>query len=613
MENTERLEKLFNNHAQYAIPSYQRGYAWEKSHIEEFLDDLEYASDGDNGVHEHFFGSILLALPSSHTDTDIKIIDGQQRITTTLLFLVCARNFFYTQKDNSTKIAEYYERLEKIIYATPANTDPNLNKPRLTLSKPNKNLFLSIVRHRSTIDPIADISNNSSVLLANAYKTLYKWINKKAGIDSTDAQPKIDIDASAKIINNFVNTLIGKFVLYPCNCRNESEAYRIFNLVNNRGTKLNDSDLIKSFLFGALSSNNVSDSDLDSYDAIWNEMRQYVTNKQTADYDLDRYLYHHLLAFYSSYFPTSNTSSVRLKQKRMYHLYEQLVKKHHIAPQDIITSLREWSYTLSQLRVPTEVNFIQKDNVIHYLKKIKGVNAVFVYPVILAGYKQYWKSKNYKDFEALVMLCFKYHIRMKVIGTSISLSDYQDIMHKIMTNVNSNDSIAEIIDNLISDREKYPRDGTIKANLQEFRVKNSQLAIALLEEIESLYRKTRSPYNVSIEHIMPKNPSSWIQYIIDKNDGVSNKSEAIEFHRQHYALLGNLTLLPSNINKLISDKSFDKKKLEYAKHKTFKMTEQLSHIPIWNGDAISTRQDILAKDLVSAIDLKKIAHELKLS
>lgn len=618
MENTKQLKTLFNNHAEYALPSYQRGYAWEKNNIGEFLDDLEYVSDDDNGIHEHFFGSILLASPDNPTDTDIKIIDGQQRITTSLLFLVCARNFFYAQKDNSTKAAEYYEKLEKIIYTTPINLDPNLNKPRLTLSKPNKNFFLSIVRRRSRVDP-ADIidssSNDSNVRLSDAYNAIYRWIDEKSNVDSTNTQSKVDIDASVKTIYNFFNTLISKFVIYPCRCRDESEAYRIFNLVNNRGTKLSDSDLIKSFLFGKLASNNdISEADLDSYDSSWNEMRQYVTSKQAANYDIDRYLYHHLLAFYSKTLDPSSDNSANLKQKHMYDLYEKLIKKHHISPQDIITNLREWSYTLNQLRNPTEVNFLQKDNVIHYLKKIKSVNAVFVYPAILAGYKHYWKSKNYKEFEALVMLCFKYHVRIKVIGTSISLGDYQNEMNKIMRYVTSGTPMVTIIDNLINEPEKYPDNEVIKANIQNLRIKSSRLAIAILEEIESQHRKTRSPYNVSIEHVMPKNLTpSWTKYIVDNNDIISNQSEAQAFHRQHCTLLGNLALLPSNINISISDKQFDKKKIEYAKHETFKMTEPLSRIPVWNGEAIIARQKILANELVSAIDLKNIIRDLKLS
>lgn len=617
MENTKQLKTLFNNHVQYALPSYQRGYAWEKDNIEEFLDDLEYVSDNDNGVHEHFFGSILLASPENPTDAETKIIDGQQRITTSLLFLVCARNFFYAQKDNSLKADEYYEKLEKIIYAPPINPDPNLNKPRLTLSKPNKNFFLSIVRHRSRVDP-ADIidssSNDSNVRLSDAYNAIYDWIDKKSNTNSTNTQSKLDIDLSIKTIYNFFNTLINKFVIYPCRCRDESEAYRIFNLVNNRGTKLSDSDLIKSYLFGKLASNNdISEADLDSYDSSWNEMRQYVTSKQAANYDIDRYLYHYLLAFHSPSLDPSPDSSVNLKQKHMYDLYEKLIKKHHTTPQNMITHLREWSYTLNQLRNPTEVNFLQKDNVIHYLKKIKSINAVFVYPAILAGYKHYWKSKNYKDFEALIMLCFKYHVRIKVIGTSISLGDYQNEMNKIMRRVISNTSVAQIIKGLIEDPQRYPPDDIIQANLQNLRIKSSKLAIALLEEIESQHRKTRSPYNVSIEHIMPKNlTTDWKKYLVANDDTISNQSEAQAFHRQHHTLLGNLTLLPSNINISISDKSFDKKKTEYAKHETFKMTDLVSRIPVWNSDALMAHQTRLAKELVSAINLKNIISNLNL-
>ena len=132
MDKTERLAVLFDNHSQYALPSYQRGYAWKTTQVDDFLTDLAYINDNNNSIQEHFFGSILLAPPNIASDKTIKIVDGQQRVTTSVLFLICARNFFHTHKDNSARAAKYLERLEKIIYTPPINSDTNLNKPRLT-------------------------------------------------------------------------------------------------------------------------------------------------------------------------------------------------------------------------------------------------------------------------------------------------------------------------------------------------------------------------------------------------------------------------------------------------------------------------------------------------
>lgn len=613
MEKAKPLSTLFDNHSQYSLPSYQRGYAWEKSHIEDFLSDLEHVN---NRIGEHFFGFTLLAPPTSTSDKTIKIIDGQQRITTSILFLICARNFFYEHKDNFTLAAKYFKKLEKIIYVPPTNSDPNLNKPRLTLSKPNKAFFLKILRQRLTTNPHHSnvTRNDSNVRLDYAYRTMCSWIKKQPCLDNITDKPDLDMDSKIELISNFVDTLTDKFVIYPYICETESEAYRIFNLVNNRGTKLSQSDLIKSFLFGKLPTSGVSPDDLESYDDDWDNMRHYVTSKTTSEYDLDRYLYHHLRAFYGSYFISDDAfTSNRLNQKYMYDLYTDLVDKYKIKPQEIIKNLLEWSHKLNHIRNPNESIFLRKDNVIHYLKKIRSVGAVFVYPVILAGYAKLWLSKDYKEFERLVMLCFKYHIRMKAIGTSISLGEYQETMYMIMNRVISGDAIKEIIQDIIDNREMYPRDDRIKANLLDYRLKNSQLAISLLEEIESVHSTTRSPYNVSIEHVMPKNFESWKEYIIETNDNVTTTDQAKELHKQHYTLLGNLTLLPADINTSISNSSFEIKKIEYAKHKTIRMTELISHIPVWNAEAIIDRQEELVKDLVIAIKLENIINNQKSS
>ncbi len=620
MDHTEALKIMFNNHTYYSIPIYQRGYSWEKKQIKEFLDDLEYANDNEHNIHAHFFGSILLADHGESTNKPVKIIDGQQRMTTSLLFFICARNFFYAHKDNSPRAAEYYERLEQIIYVPPINPDPNLNKPRLTLSKANKDFFHTLLRQRSVVDPLSliDRSNDSSVLLATAYERINTWITQKSGIETNDPQNELDIDAMAQIVYSYVNTLLAKFTVSQYHCKDESEAYRIFNLVNNRGTTLDPSDLIKSFLFGKLATSAISDEELDAYDVSWNEMRVNITNKHSSDYDLDRFLYHYLLTFYSSKLADDSTDHykpvpIHLKQKHMYDPFVTLVNKHSIHPSEIIKGLYDWSHRLNQIRNPTVVNFHKNDNTIHYLKKIKSTNEVFVYPAILAGYNKYYrgKTKFYKSFEALVMLCFKYHVRIKVIGTSTSLPNYEDTMYGIMNSINSDVPIKDIINNLVNDHEKYPKNDQVKANLMAYRVKKPPLAIALLEEIESLGASTRSQYDVSLEHIMPKKFAPWEQYIIDNNPNVDS-NQAKDIHRQYLTLLGNLTLLPSKINTSISNKPFEVKKVEYAKHKTLKMTEALSHIPIWNIQSITTRQEKLADDLIRAIDLKRIITDLRL-
>lgn len=608
MPDTRRLLTLFDAGDRYAIPTYQRGYSWETEHVNELLEDLRYAHNPDNEISEHFFGTVLLTDNKESPET-MKIIDGQQRLTTVTLFLICARNFFFTHRDKSEEAKKYYERLEEYIYKG------DQKRPVLMLSRTNKKLFEEVMEPRTLMQSLPgnySKSNDSNEKLTNAYKTIQSWISERVNEGESIA---------IKTIFSYVRTLFEKFMLYRYQYDDERIAYDVFNLVNNRGTNLNESDLIKNYMFSKMADQEVSEDDLDGYDDRWDEMRRNVTGKKNgAGYQLDRFFHHYLLTFHSDRFSENkNSDSACLKPKNLHEKYGALVGVKAFSnvkvsmtmdPKVLISDMVTWSDNLNQLRNPSKKLFT--NNIIHYLEKIKDVNAVYVYPTILAGYKKYWESDERRQFEALVMMCFKYHVRVKVIGTSMSISSYQDIMCRITDKINRGSSVKDIIHELVRNEGWYPADERIRQNLLELRISNSKHAIALLEEAEYGYRDERSQSCVSVEHIMPKNFEAWKIEIGKRDpDGLS----AREFHGQHVSLLGNQALLSRKKNAAASDKQFHEKQEEiYSKEDTYELTKKLADkkIKIWNGKAIKTRQSDLTELILKTINLSQLSVECRL-
>jgi len=601
VEGTERLETVFLGRDRYMIPTYQRGYSWETEHVTELLQDLDYAHDSENEVYEHFFGTLLITNPKLPTENMIKVIDGQQRLTTVVVFLVCARNFFL-EHEKRPEAKKHRERLEEYIYK-------GEKRPVLTLSRTNKKLFEEIMEPRTLMEALPGThseSNDSNELLTNAYKIIRSWIKNKDGGD---------IDLTIRTLYSYVRTLFEKFIVYKYLYNDETKAYAVFNLVNNRGTNLNESDLIKNYLFGEMASRGMRDEELDGCDERWDEMRRNVTDKKRADYQLDRFFYHYLLTFYGDKIPKNKrieSGALHLKQKEIHNAFRKLVNNKIIEPKIIVKDMEGWSDTLNQLRNPSNDVFL-RSHILHYLEKIKDVKAVFVYPAILAGYKRYWLRKDYDQFEALVMMCFKYHIRVKVIGTSMSVSTYQDIMYKITNKINQGITVKEIINDLMKKEDEYPAEERVRQNLMELRVSNSKLAIALLEEVEYGYSEERIKGTVSVEHIMPKSFEAWKEYIKRRNPTVLQPAE---FHDQYFSLLGNQTLLSRKKNTAASNKQFgDKQKDHYAQENTYQMTRELGDettIKVWNGEAIKARQKKLAEIILQMINLTRVMDECRL-
>ncbi len=70
----------------FEIPSYQRGYAWQKEQLKDFWNDLEHVSK--LGDKFHYMHSLTLReLENEFESSAFEIIDGQQRLATSLILL----------------------------------------------------------------------------------------------------------------------------------------------------------------------------------------------------------------------------------------------------------------------------------------------------------------------------------------------------------------------------------------------------------------------------------------------------------------------------------------------------------------------------------------------
>ncbi|GAA7864279.1 hypothetical protein HpMS19_15170 [Helicobacter pylori] len=70
----------------FEIPSYQRGYAWQKRQLKDFWNDLEHVSKLRKQFH-YMHSLTLRELENEFENSAFEIIDGQQRLATSLILL----------------------------------------------------------------------------------------------------------------------------------------------------------------------------------------------------------------------------------------------------------------------------------------------------------------------------------------------------------------------------------------------------------------------------------------------------------------------------------------------------------------------------------------------
>ncbi len=140
------LDSLFKEKI-FRIPDYQRGYAWQKSQYKDFWEDLiNLQSD-----RSHYTGVITLKeiLPSEikedskeywlvedHSYKVYHIVDGQQRLTTCIIFLQSIVEFV-------RRLPENLNKQDSEIYLTDSLTIKAINEKFISKQKPSGVQFLT--------------------------------------------------------------------------------------------------------------------------------------------------------------------------------------------------------------------------------------------------------------------------------------------------------------------------------------------------------------------------------------------------------------------------------------------------------------------------------------
>lgn len=108
MEEPKPLDSLFKEKI-FRIPDYQRGYAWQSEQLKDFWEDLVNLSNG----RSHYTGVLTLKqiptldenekeywLVEDHSYKVYHIVDGQQRLTTFIIFLQAFVDFVKNLPEN---------------------------------------------------------------------------------------------------------------------------------------------------------------------------------------------------------------------------------------------------------------------------------------------------------------------------------------------------------------------------------------------------------------------------------------------------------------------------------------------------------------------------------
>ncbi|EGJ34436.1 MULTISPECIES: DUF262 domain-containing protein [Moorena] len=93
--HTRTINDIFAANKKYIVPRFQREYSWSTDEVNELWEDIisniEIIDNHEFHHEEHFIGALVLV--GEDKSQELKIVDGQQRITTLTIFIsaLCER------------------------------------------------------------------------------------------------------------------------------------------------------------------------------------------------------------------------------------------------------------------------------------------------------------------------------------------------------------------------------------------------------------------------------------------------------------------------------------------------------------------------------------------
>lgn len=528
---TEFLSKFAHN-TQLVIPVYQRNYTWTvNGQINPFLNDVENVIKGE--FKTHFMGIIIYNVTkmSAINGNEFSIIDGQQRITTTIILLYALRDLLI--ESNQEKEAT---RIENVYLSNRELDDEMKLKLKPLVSD---DLALKKIVDRN-IESFNDEDKNSNVY--KNYCRIKEWL--------TDMQNSNTIDD----ILNAINQLY--IVAVPVD--NNDYPQKIFESINSKGVSLTSSDLIRNYIFMGLDNKTQERY----YEKYWKEIEKNIStdSKKLEDY----------LRFYIT---SQSYELPSTKNNGVYHAFKKLLEDKYGSE---INSLNNITNTLeSILRFSkyyftiynSDINSV-RSSIKEALREYKKIDSNMPAPLFL---RMFDYNSKYNEFSKQVIsdedLCQILFITtnylMRRALANLDTSDITRLFAPLTRDVIFEakaigfDKIVEIYKkHLINKNQGKGSECPDNAKLKDAILANSNMYILkstriLLDKIE--LNNNPAPVDLSklsVEHLMPQTPTKdWLAYL--------NCTE--EQYLNYLNRLGNLTLASKPDNSKMSNNPFSYK------------------------------------------------------
>ena len=531
MENGQKtISELFGGLRIFKIPQYQRAYAWEEQQLKDFVEDIENQKPDRN----YFFGTILFQEQErSERFEIIDIVDGQQRITTLIIFMKLLLAKYKEAGNDVTMLENIYIR--------------TFNRDKLCVLDTDNDFFTSYILQDNRPDD-SQVHTPSQRRLLKAKDFLSQSIEER--LDRIEA---------------FIDT-IERMKVLTYSVEDKAEATLIFETTNDRGKSLTSLEKTKSFLMHKTYI--VSDNAETDLGTLQNRFSEIYRNYEEIEsrVDEDAILQYHFIAFEAWQRKTDYQHPVQMIKQKV----NGLIRENSMT--EAAAFINRCSLQLKESFETIRTLFTSREP---YLLDIFALSrpATF-YPLLIKTYKldNSDTKDNFKQVAQLVeIICF----RLSIIGSRADRG--RESLYRLANNFKGD------FQQLIRELRKFIGDncGTLAferalrspsfhfdVNLNEqrylfWKYENYLREIGGYPEMShDEFTNTKPRSKFSMEHIIPQNPKE-SKVIVDDSILSITDFESQEFKEEYLHSIGNLTIDPISANASKSNQNFRYKNQKY--------------------------------------------------
>jgi len=580
------VDKILGGNNYYAIPNYQRPYAWKKDPTEALFDDLWYKF----ARHEECFINNIFVISTEPK----QIVDGQQRLTTLTILLSLLRDKLADKIGIKAKLTALIKEGDM---------------PRLKLRLQDKDFFKKYIQN-GDITGLLAFNNESPMLKTEAQRRIVenaKYFNGRLK----------EIESEQKLEDFAEYILLGvSFCIVTCHdARLGSE---LFDRLNDAGERLSDADILKAFFLGQIP----DDTEQTEYVQKWEQIEETL-NKQRGGEFLNLLRYFRVI--FTEKYPQQNLAKD----------FKTDADLRKFKPQELVDSyLIPYAAWLS---IINNVSYTNLDNenaarVNHSLRWLGALrrtgNVSYWLPVSLRFLEEYGNNAELtaRFFKAVERYISVAYLGSRGGGTATPAAwFYKEIWESL--ELGGVDAVETKLQHWLGEEGRkafiHCIDGNIYQSMPDARKKYLMLR---LNGLMSDAQYVPSSIKFSIEHVLPQTVDEERKevYFIDKNgEQVSEDTEgaikvvpwaewwAEEDDREAWRhRLANLVMTEDWRNSWASNNDFAMKKQKYFAAADnggvtpFALTVGILNSQTWTEKDLEKRQDRLMDMFCRAYDIE---------